>query len=270
MDSEVAVRGAALKRHRSWIDVVSEKWNRDLNRLIRQTRILILLTRHPAVPWHAKLIGVGTLGYLLSPIQLIPTFVPVIGQLDDLAVLFIGTKLLRLLTPKYVMSDCEARLGRSENESREEEPSCSKRSTNSVIPHSSNRIVFTVFFLGLFFVGLSSIHAKARSGATSPGASTEELQKALRILWRASSASHSKIARTSSAVRLLETTRSTFSARSLKATACDLLFRQRRWISIDRPGGAGGRRVCLSWRRVNGYELKNQTRGNTEEKDNAR
>jgi uncharacterized membrane protein YkvA (DUF1232 family) len=46
-----------------------------------------LLLRHPAVPWHAKVVAACSVGYLLSPIQFIPTFIPVIGQLDDLAAL---------------------------------------------------------------------------------------------------------------------------------------------------------------------------------------
>jgi uncharacterized membrane protein YkvA (DUF1232 family) len=47
--------------------------------------------------------------YLLSPVQLIPTFIPVIGQLDDIVVLLIGMKLLRRLTPCDVIAECEER-----------------------------------------------------------------------------------------------------------------------------------------------------------------
>lgn len=47
------------------------------------------------------------LGYLFSPIQLIPNFIPVIGQSDDLVVLIAGMKLLRILTPRPVVAECE-------------------------------------------------------------------------------------------------------------------------------------------------------------------
>jgi len=73
-------------------------------------RLLSLLARHPALPWHARLVAAGTLGYLVSPVQVIPTFIPFIGQLDDLAVLFAGTRLLRLLAPAAVLAECAARL----------------------------------------------------------------------------------------------------------------------------------------------------------------
>ncbi len=50
--------------------------------------------------------------YLLSPIQVIPTFIPVIGQLDDLFVLLVGMKLVRKLTPMDIVQECESSGGR--------------------------------------------------------------------------------------------------------------------------------------------------------------
>ena len=85
----------------------SAKWKRDFKFLMRETRVITLLLRHPDVPWHAKVIAGFTLGYLLSPIQVIPTFIPVIGQLDDLAVLLLGRKLVRAFTPEAVLAECE-------------------------------------------------------------------------------------------------------------------------------------------------------------------
>jgi uncharacterized membrane protein YkvA (DUF1232 family) len=87
----------------------SSKYRAGMRRLVRQTRAMTLLIRHPVVPWHAKVVAACSVGYLLSPIQLIPTFIPVIGQLDDLAVLFVGMKLLRVLTPPHLLEECEAR-----------------------------------------------------------------------------------------------------------------------------------------------------------------
>jgi uncharacterized membrane protein YkvA (DUF1232 family) len=72
---------------------------------------LTLLLRHPNVPWHARLVAACAVVYLVSPIQLIPTFIPVIGQLDDLMVLFFGMKLLRRLTPNKILDECEAQAG---------------------------------------------------------------------------------------------------------------------------------------------------------------
>lgn len=103
-DSAITARELAGS---SWLQAQSEKWNRDFKFLIRQTRVLNLLLRHPQVPWYAKAVAACTVGYLFSPIQIIPAFIPIIGQLDDVAVLVLGMKLLRLLTPKSVMAECE-------------------------------------------------------------------------------------------------------------------------------------------------------------------
>jgi uncharacterized membrane protein YkvA (DUF1232 family) len=109
MNNEAAISIPELAAGNSWLSEQLAKWTKDLKFLIRETRVLTLLLRHPRVPWVGKFIAVTTLSYLLSPIQLIPTFIPVIGQLDDLAVLIIGMKLLRMLTPKAVLQECESR-----------------------------------------------------------------------------------------------------------------------------------------------------------------
>jgi uncharacterized membrane protein YkvA (DUF1232 family) len=110
MNDGIAIRVRPLSTSDSWLRHQSAKWNEDLKFLMRETRVITLLLRHPDVSWHAKLIAACTLGYLLSPIQLIPTFIPVIGQLlDDLAVLLIARKLLRALTAEAVLVDCELR-----------------------------------------------------------------------------------------------------------------------------------------------------------------
>ncbi len=48
------------------------------------------------------------MGYVFSPIQLIPSFIPVIGWLDDAAVLYAGMRILKRLTPAAVMTECRA------------------------------------------------------------------------------------------------------------------------------------------------------------------
>jgi uncharacterized membrane protein YkvA (DUF1232 family) len=68
---------------------------------------MTLILRHPNVPWSARLVAACALGYILSPIQLIPSFIPLIGQLDDLAVLLAGAKVVRVLVPSAVLAQCE-------------------------------------------------------------------------------------------------------------------------------------------------------------------
>lgn len=58
------------------------------------------------MPWSARLVAVCTAGYLFSPVQLIPSFIPVIGFLDDFVVLLLGVKLLQRITPPDVLAEC--------------------------------------------------------------------------------------------------------------------------------------------------------------------
>ena len=85
-----------------------QKWMRDASPILRQIHMLSRALRHPQMPFRSRLVAGCAVAYIFSPIQLIPTFIPVIGQLDDLCVLWLGTKLLRKLTPRAVLEECEA------------------------------------------------------------------------------------------------------------------------------------------------------------------
>jgi len=69
--------------------------------------------QHPKTPWYARLITGLTIAYALSPIDLIPDFIPVIGYLDDLIIVPAGISLSSRLIPPDVISECR---GRAENE----------------------------------------------------------------------------------------------------------------------------------------------------------
>jgi uncharacterized membrane protein YkvA (DUF1232 family) len=99
-----------IEHGKTFVRQRSATWNRRLELIVRRVRLMILVVQHPAVPWPAKLVAACSVGYIFSPIQLIPTFIPVIGQLDDLAVLLLGMKLLRRLTPSAILSECESRV----------------------------------------------------------------------------------------------------------------------------------------------------------------
>jgi uncharacterized membrane protein YkvA (DUF1232 family) len=106
--SPVDTQGLAVTRD-GWFRLQTAKWKKDVAFVLYQVRTLTLLLKHPQVPWHARLVAGCSVGYLVSPIQLIPTFIPVIGQMDDLLVLFIGMKLLRKWTPAEILAQCEAK-----------------------------------------------------------------------------------------------------------------------------------------------------------------
>lgn len=58
------------------------------------------LFRHPQAPRSAKWVAVAVLAYVLSPIDLIPDFIPILGQLDDLVIVPLGIALVTRLVPK--------------------------------------------------------------------------------------------------------------------------------------------------------------------------
>jgi uncharacterized membrane protein YkvA (DUF1232 family) len=62
---------------------------------------------HRHVPWHAKLVVGCAVLYVVSPIQLIPNFIPVIGQLDDVLVVTLAIRFLRRCVPQSVLDECE-------------------------------------------------------------------------------------------------------------------------------------------------------------------
>jgi uncharacterized membrane protein YkvA (DUF1232 family) len=59
------------------------------------------------VPWYAKAVSGCAVLYVISPIQLIPNFIPIIGQMDDVLVVSLGIKFLRRCVPRNVLDDCE-------------------------------------------------------------------------------------------------------------------------------------------------------------------
>ncbi len=70
---------------------------------------LYLAARHPGTPWYAKALIVAIVAYALSPIDLIPDFIPVLGLLDDLILLPLGIALALRLIPEAVIAECRAR-----------------------------------------------------------------------------------------------------------------------------------------------------------------
>jgi uncharacterized membrane protein YkvA (DUF1232 family) len=86
------------------------KLARHAQRLQLATRLLALwkLVRHPATPRAPKWVALLVLAYALSPIDLIPDFIPVLGLLDDLVLLPLGIALVVWLVPAPLWQACLA------------------------------------------------------------------------------------------------------------------------------------------------------------------
>ncbi|MDX8494606.1 YkvA family protein [Mesorhizobium sp. VK22B] len=80
----------------------AKRWARTIK---RDTVALWLAARDPRVPWYAKAVSGAVAAYALSPIDLIPDFIPVIGYLDDLLIVPLGIMLAVRLVPAGLMQE---------------------------------------------------------------------------------------------------------------------------------------------------------------------
>jgi uncharacterized membrane protein YkvA (DUF1232 family) len=77
--------------------------------LTRDGHAIYLASRDPRVPWYAQVLAIAVAAYALSPIDLIPDFIPIVGYLDDLIILPFGIWLVVSLIPEEVMAECRAK-----------------------------------------------------------------------------------------------------------------------------------------------------------------
>lgn len=71
----------------------------------RDVHALYLASRDPRVPWYAKALAILVAGYALSPIDLIPDFIPILGYLDDVITIPLGVLAVVKLIPKDIMQE---------------------------------------------------------------------------------------------------------------------------------------------------------------------
>ena len=83
-------------------------WRERARKLKQDVVAVALAMRDPRVPWYAKALGACVVAYALSPIDLIPDFIPVIGYLDDLVLVPLGLLLMLRLIPAEVLVEHRA------------------------------------------------------------------------------------------------------------------------------------------------------------------
>jgi uncharacterized membrane protein YkvA (DUF1232 family) len=74
----------------------------------RDVHAVYLAARDPRTPWYAKALAICVAGYALSPIDLIPDFIPVFGYLDDLVIVPLGILAVVKLIQPEVIADSRA------------------------------------------------------------------------------------------------------------------------------------------------------------------
>ncbi len=85
-----------IKKLRTWANKIKS----------RLYAIYIAYTEY-TLPWYVKVLAVCVLAYALSPIDLIPDFIPILGYIDDIILLPLGIALLIKIIPKEIMAECE-------------------------------------------------------------------------------------------------------------------------------------------------------------------
>jgi uncharacterized membrane protein YkvA (DUF1232 family) len=83
-----------------------EKTKNDIKRVLTEFIALWFALRDRRTPWHAKIIILIPLGYILSPLDLIPDAIIFAGQLDDLVVIRISYVVLKKMIPEEVLEEC--------------------------------------------------------------------------------------------------------------------------------------------------------------------
>jgi uncharacterized membrane protein YkvA (DUF1232 family) len=83
-----------------------KRWARELE---NEGMTLWFCCRHPGMPWLPRIFALLVVGYFLSPIDLIPDFIPVLGYLDDLLLVPVGIYLTLKLVPRHVIEECRVK-----------------------------------------------------------------------------------------------------------------------------------------------------------------
>ena len=82
-----------------------DTWKQKARQLKVEVYALYLAYRDPRVSWAARIFTACVVAYALSPIDLIPDFIPVIGYLDDLILIPLGVKIALSMIPEEVMTE---------------------------------------------------------------------------------------------------------------------------------------------------------------------
>ncbi|WP_312843202.1 YkvA family protein [Diaphorobacter nitroreducens] len=87
----------------------AKQWARALK---RDVLVVYLAARDPRTPWALRLLALAVAAYALSPIDLVPDFIPVLGYLDDLLIVPLGLALVLRLLPRPVLLAARERAAR--------------------------------------------------------------------------------------------------------------------------------------------------------------
>ncbi len=89
--------------------MILKRWHERTQSFRQEVYAVYLACNDPRTPWYAKWLGACIIAYALSPIDLIPDFIPIIGYLDDILIVPLGATLLLKMIPKEVLEECRVK-----------------------------------------------------------------------------------------------------------------------------------------------------------------
>ena len=84
-------------------------WVERARRLRVELYALYLAARHPLTPWYAKLVVAGFVAYAVTPVDLVPDVIPILGIVDDLIFVPLAIAAAIRFVPAPVLAECRAR-----------------------------------------------------------------------------------------------------------------------------------------------------------------
>jgi uncharacterized membrane protein YkvA (DUF1232 family) len=108
------------------------------NQLKRQTLTVYYASRDPRLPIYIRILAILIAAYALSPIDLIPDFIPIIGLLDDIIIIPLGLALIIKLTPADIMESAKLK---------------SEQEDNRPVSYSAAVIIFLIWIVAIGIFG---------------------------------------------------------------------------------------------------------------------
>lgn len=88
--------------------MVQSRWSNIAVGIKKEIKVLIYVAKHPRLPLRCKFLAGFLVAYALSPIDLIPDFIPVFGQLDDLVIIPVGIWILYKMVPRDILEEARS------------------------------------------------------------------------------------------------------------------------------------------------------------------
>ena len=86
-----------------------KRWAERARQLKIELVALYLAARHPQTPWYAKLVVAGFVAYAVTPVDLFPDALPILGIVDDLIFVPLAVALAVRFVPSPVLAECRLR-----------------------------------------------------------------------------------------------------------------------------------------------------------------